>query len=546
MEQTTLYRKYRPNCFNNVVGQKAIIKTLQNSILSDSLFHSYIFFGSHGCGKTSIARIFAKVLNCTNPIENDCCNKCENCLNSNNSLDIIEIDAASNSGVDEIRKIIENVDYLPIKLKKKIYIIDEAHMLSNSAWNALLKTIEEPPQHVIFIFATTEINKIPMTIMSRCQRFDFSKLDFQEINHLLDSVCQQEGILISNDAKYKINILSNGSARDCLSILQQVSDYTNKSITIESINEIFGFVNLEEKINFIKLFKTNPNSIISKLSNITTNYLNFVSDLIEIIMDKLTYLYTNDANLLKVLTVSNIYEIDLDESMCQSLLDLFVSIYEKIKQFDKGLFYFQTKIINFLKDHQTQSSTCLEKKDEVSISISTNEVQNEQIDPRTYFKTKVVMENIPKQSSTPKIDIDNQLLFNQIATNTSSKNKSKFSEIFNTLKLSSNQEHKELLLAEKVVTASNSGILLLFQFENDLNEFNQWYWNPNSMNKVCDLFGQKIIILGGTKQNIQAWKNAIDINQKYLDVQIDEYLPDIALSEEDKIKKILEINNLKE
>lgn len=133
MEQTTLYRKYRPNCFNNVVGQKAIIKTLQNSILSDSLFHSYIFFGSHGCGKTSIARIFAKVLNCTNPIENDCCNKCENCLNSNNSLDIIEIDAASNSGVDEIRKIIENVDYLPIKLKKKIYIIDEAHMLSNSA-----------------------------------------------------------------------------------------------------------------------------------------------------------------------------------------------------------------------------------------------------------------------------------------------------------------------------------------------------------------------------------------------------------------------------
>ncbi|MDE5617792.1 MAG: DNA polymerase III subunit gamma/tau, partial [Ureaplasma sp.] len=315
MEQTTLYRKYRPNCFANVVGQKPIIKTLQNSISSDSFFHSYIFFGNHGCGKTSIARIFAKALNCIQPIDNDCCNKCENCLNSNNSLDIIEIDAASNSGVDEIRKIIENVDYLPIKLKKKIYIIDEAHMLSNSAWNALLKTIEEPPEHVIFIFATTEINKIPMTIMSRCQRFDFVRLDSSEINNLLDYVCQQEGILISNDAKYKINILSNGSARDCLSILQQISDYTNKSITIEAINEIFGFLNLDEKIDFINLFKTNPTSIISKLSSLKTNYLNFASDLIEIIMDKLVYLYTNDANLLKVLTISNIYKIDLDESM---------------------------------------------------------------------------------------------------------------------------------------------------------------------------------------------------------------------------------------
>lgn len=545
MEQTTLYRKYRPNCFANVIGQKAIIKTLQNSIISDSLFHSYIFFGSHGCGKTSIARIFAKVLNCTNPIDNDCCNKCENCTNSNSSLDIIEIDAASNSGVDEIRKIIENVDYLPIKFKKKIYIIDEAHMLSNSAWNALLKTIEEPPKHVIFIFATTEINKIPMTIMSRCQRFDFSKLDFQEINNLLDNVCQQEGILISNDAKYKINILSNGSARDCLSILQQISDYTNKSITIESINEIFGFVNLDEKIKFINLFKLNPNLIISKLSNITVNYLNFASDLIEIIMDKLTYLYTNDVNLLKVLTISNVYEIDLDELMCQSLLDLFVSIYEKIKQFDKGLFYFQTKIISFLKDHNIKPTNSLKEKTKVESSI-VEEIKESQVDPRSCFKTKVIMENNPKQVTSQEINIDKQFLFNQIATNTSTKNRSKFMEIFNNLKLSPQQEYQPLLLADKLVTSSNNGILLLFQFESDLNNFNQWYWNQEIMQKICDLFGKKIIILGGTKQDIQLWKNEIDINKKYLDVDTDKYFPNMALSEEDKIKKILEINKLKE
>ncbi len=546
MEQTTLYRKYRPNCFANVVGQKPIIKTLQNSINSDSLFHSYIFFGSHGCGKTSVARIFAKVLNCQNPINNDCCNKCENCINSNNSLDIIEIDAASNSGVDEIRKIIENVDYLPIKLKKKIYIIDEAHMLSNSAWNALLKTIEEPPKHVIFIFATTEINKIPMTIMSRCQRFDFSKLDFQEINNLLDNVCHQEGILISNDAKYKINIMSNGSARDCLSTLQQISDYANKSITIDSINEIFGFVNLDEKIKFINLFNTNPNLIISQLSKITTNYLNFASDLIEIMMDKLTYLYTNDINLLKVLTISNIFEIDLDESMCQSLLDLFVSIYEKIKQFDKGLFYFQTKIISFLKSNKIDKLISSKEQIKIELPKSSDDIEVENQDPRSCFKTKVIMENDPKQIANKEINIDKQFIFNQIATNTSTINRTKFIEIFNNLKLSPKQEYQPLLLADKLITSSNNGILLLFQFESDLNSFNQWYWNQEVMEKICDLFSKKIIILAGTKKDIQLWKKEIDINKKYLDIDIDKYFPNVALSEEDKIKKILEINNIKE
>ncbi len=344
----------------------------------------------------------------------------------------------------------------------------------------------------------------------------------------------------------KINIMSNGSARDCLSTLQQISDYANKSITIDSINEIFGFVNLDEKIKFINLFNTNPNLIISQLSKITTNYLNFASDLIEIMMDKLTYLYTNDINLLKVLTISNIFEIDLDESMCQSLLDLFVSIYEKIKQFDKGLFYFQTKIISFLKSNKIDKLISSKEQIKIELPKSSDDIEVENQDPRSCFKTKVIMENDPKQIANKEINIDKQFIFNQIATNTSTINRTKFIEIFNNLKLSPKQEYQPLLLADKLITSSNNGILLLFQFESDLNSFNQWYWNQEVMEKICDLFSKKIIILAGTKKDIQLWKKEIDINKKYLDIDIDKYFPNVALSEEDKIKKILEINNIKE
>ncbi|MDE5617686.1 MAG: hypothetical protein K2I36_02445, partial [Ureaplasma sp.] len=235
-------------------------------------------------------------------------------------------------------------------------------------------------------------------------------------------------------------------------------------------------------------------------------------------------------------------------SMCQSLLDLFVSIYEKIKLFDKGLFYFQTQIITFL-------NKTLEQKLNVSDStIKSNKLFNEikqdlinNSEPRSCFTTRVVMEHEPENKiNVSKIIEEKQFLFNQIATNTSSKNKDKFVKIFNSLKLSPQEEYNPLLLAEKVVTSSNNGILLLFQFSSDLIKFDEWYWNEKIMNKICDLFDQKVIILGGTKQDIQLWKNKIDIDKKYLDVDIDKYFPDIALSEEEKIKKILEINNSKE
>lgn len=192
MDYQVLYRKYRPKNFDEIIGQNHVTTILKNSIINDKLAHTYIFTGPRGTGKTSSARIFAKTLNCKNLKDGICCDECENCLNFSSSPDIIELDAASNNGVENIREIIDNVNVAPTYNKYKIYIIDEAHMLSTSAWNAFLKTLEEPPESVIFILATTEIKKVPITVLSRCQRFDFKRIDSEEIKMNLVNICKKE------------------------------------------------------------------------------------------------------------------------------------------------------------------------------------------------------------------------------------------------------------------------------------------------------------------------------------------------------------------
>lgn len=236
-----LYRKWRPQTFSDVAGQNHITSTLKNEVKENKLGHAYLFTGTRGTGKTSCAKILAKAANCLKPKDGEPCNKCEICeqINNGSLLDIIEIDAASNNGVDDIRELREEVIYTPAKAGKKVYIIDEVHMLSTGAFNALLKTLEEPPSHIIFIFSTTEIHKIPATILSRCQRFDFRRLTISEITDRLIYICEKENIEYDKEALLTVSRLADGSMRDGLSILDQCAGL-GKKLTLEGVLDITG------------------------------------------------------------------------------------------------------------------------------------------------------------------------------------------------------------------------------------------------------------------------------------------------------------------
>ncbi len=247
MSSTTLYRKYRPSTFGEVLGQEHIVKTLSNSIANGRIGQAYLFTGPRGTGKTTFARILAKAVNCLDPkshkdIKADACGKCPNCkmIQDGPSLDIFEIDAASNTGVDNIRELRETVKLPPSHLKHKVYIIDEVHMLSTGAFNALLKTLEEPPAHVIFILATTEIHKVPETIVSRCQRFDFSRLSLEHIVEKLELIAKSEKVNIEKDALEMIAIAAEGGMRDAESLLGQVISLEDKNITASEVEGILG------------------------------------------------------------------------------------------------------------------------------------------------------------------------------------------------------------------------------------------------------------------------------------------------------------------
>jgi DNA polymerase III subunit gamma/tau len=244
MAYVALYRAYRPKAFDEVAGQKVIIRTLQNALMHDKIQHAYLFSGPRGTGKTSIAKIFAKAVNCLNPVNGSPCNKCDVCkgIDRGDIPDVIEIDAASNNGVDEIRELRDKVKYMPSVGKFKVYIVDEVHMLTTGAFNALLKTLEEPPKHVIFILATTEVHKIPPTILSRCQRFDFKNIEIRDMVEKLDEIVKKEQISITKDAIIAIAENAEGGLRDAISLLDQAISYADEQITEEDVHQVSGSV----------------------------------------------------------------------------------------------------------------------------------------------------------------------------------------------------------------------------------------------------------------------------------------------------------------
>ena len=257
MEYLALYRKYRPKELDEVVGQGEIKKILASSVKNETITHAYLFSGPRGTGKTTMAKILAKMVNCLNPIDGNACNECENCKNILNSNDIIEIDAASNNGVDEIRELREKANLVPSIGKYKVYIIDEVHMLTTQAFNALLKTLEEPPKHVIFILATTEYYKIPLTITSRCQKFQFNKISNEDIFARLKQIAELEKIIISDEALIEIAKISDGGMRDSINFLDQLRSFTNNEITINDVYEVCGDISSNQILELFTAIKNN-------------------------------------------------------------------------------------------------------------------------------------------------------------------------------------------------------------------------------------------------------------------------------------------------
>lgn len=358
MSYKALYRSYRPQTFGEVAGQEHIVTTLKNAIKENRISHAYLFAGPRGTGKTTVAKLLAKALNCTG--ENPPCDQCPNCkaITVGEHPDVIEIDAASNNGVDEVRDLIDKVKYAPINGKYKVYIIDEVHMMSTGAFNALLKTLEEPPAHIVFVLATTEPHKILPTIISRCQRFDFKKVE----NH--DIISRLEYVLKSENKKYELSALESvaklaeGGMRDALSILEQCLAYNNE-LTVESVNMVYGLLSMDNKISFIKqLLSKDIKGVLTSLDNMLSGSIDIkrlTFDLVDVLKDIIIYKNTQDVSILFVLTqqdVDNLAPYILVEEAFE-IIDILIEANSHYSQSLDANTYFELamlKICNRIKE----------------------------------------------------------------------------------------------------------------------------------------------------------------------------------------------------
>ena len=361
MAYKTLYRVYRPQRFEDVAGQEHIITTLRHAVEENKIAHAYLFCGPRGTGKTTIAKLLAKAINCTGDIKP--CDECENCkeITLGSHPDVIEIDAASNNGVDEVRSLIEKVKYAPTQGKYKVYIIDEVHMMSTGAFNALLKTLEEPPAHVVFILATTEPHKILPTIISRCQRFDFTKLSMLDIVNRMKKVITEEHYQCDDEALEMIAKLADGGMRDALSILEQCLAFNDQHLTIQDVNQIYGIVSLENKIDFIKiLLSKDMKKSLSMLEEMKMNGIDIkrlTLDLVDILKDIVIYRNTKDESILFVL--SKFYlDMIVPYITCEEALTFIDILMEASEKYSKVInlsIYFELailKICNQIKDEK--------------------------------------------------------------------------------------------------------------------------------------------------------------------------------------------------
>ncbi len=401
MGYTALYRKFRPLNFSEMVGQEHITRTLRNQVIEQRVGHAYLFNGGRGTGKTSAAKILARAVNCLNPKDGEPCNECEICkaILSGSLTDVVEMDAASNNSVEDIRAIRDEVNFLPTRAKYRVYIIDEVHMLSTGAFNALLKTLEEPPEHVKFILATTEPQKLPATILSRCQRFDFKRISTQDIIKRLEIICKESNIQISKEALELIAILSEGAMRDAISILERCAAEQTEEINEDKVRDLVGI----PKITYInKLAKGIINKEPEEAINIVNTILeegkdidNFLWELIKYIKDILVYKSTSKLEIYNQEEINNIKEL-ADGTDKERLLRLIYELSElanNIKWSSQKAIMFEAGIIK----------ACME----VNV-VPQNVVAQEQVVNRKQIAPVQKQENIAVAPKERKIEPQNQ------------------------------------------------------------------------------------------------------------------------------------------
>lgn len=446
MEHQTLYRKYRPKNFNDVVGQKVTIQILKNAINNNQISHAYLFYGPRGTGKTSIAKILSRTINCEHISNGIQCEKCSSCLSSKdpNCVDILEIDAASNNGVDEIRDLKNKISFVPSELKYKVYIIDEVHMLSTGAFNALLKTLEEPPKHAIFILATTELQKVPLTIISRCQTLEFRKIDSQSMKEKLTEISNKENIKIDDSGIKEIIRYSNGGLRDAIGILEKASSYTNELIDSKIIKDISGNVSEEDLKKFISNIE---NKNIEGILNLINEFYDEGIDLIRLCNSVIDYLRNN-----------MIEEKKYTKSVCSFIikLDNIVNMMEK-SQNQKTIL--EASIIDLIIDNN------IEKNDNINKNVETNQnsfdVKNNETEIEKYNFDKIKEIRVNNTLYDPKKDI-----ISQIRNNWNKIMDLAFDENFGNLSRMMSSDTKP-------VAASNSNMILVTKLTGMANQINK-------------------------------------------------------------------------